>query len=141
MGGSVRFTLMEIIVTIIVAAIVGAMLIPFLGRALSSTVDPLVRAGRCYDLRSVAERINVDYQDNYRGDLAGLKTKIGAEGALMDNSYGRYRVIHSRYIKFVSGSEQTAQGGDPQDLLKITIKRRDASDEALPITMLFPEHS
>lgn len=141
MGNRTRFTLIEITVTIVVAALVGAMLVPLVGRALSSSADPLVRAGQCYDLRTVAERINADYQENYKVNLAGLKTKVGAEGALMDNGYGRYRVMHGRYIKFVSGSEQSIQGGDPEDLLKVTIKRRDASDEALPITMLFPDQS
>jgi len=116
------FTLLEVIITLTVAAIVGTMMYTTLGKTLYGSSEPIFRMQKSFALHQVMENFVTAYEKYYAGDLDGLKAAIGAEGAAMDNTFGQYTVVENRFIKFVSNVEQGIATGDPHNLLKVTIK-------------------
>jgi len=108
------FTLIEIIVTLTLIAVVAAMVMPYLHTTLSQSSTPMWRLRDSLALKQIMENIT---QDHYGATLSELQGRIGSEDSLQNNSYGKYRVINNRFIQFSSYTE--ASGGN--DLLKVTI--------------------
>lgn len=118
------FTLVEIIITLVVAAIVGTMMYTTLGKSLYGSSEPIFRMQKSFALQQVMENMITAYEKYYAGDLDGLKAAIGAEDPLTtkNNTFGQYIVVENRFIKFVSNVEQDIATGDQRNLLKVTIK-------------------
>lgn len=116
------FTLIEVIVTILIVAVVGAMMYSVLGTSMTGSSLPVVRLQTSLALQRTMENMMADFRKNFAGDVAGLKNAIGTEGANQNNAYGQYDVVHNRFIKFTGQSEDAWASGDPQDILKVTIK-------------------
>jgi len=116
------FTLIEVIITLVVVAIVGTMLYTTLGTPVSQSSAPISRLQKSFALHQIIENFVTVYEKYYAGDLDALKAAIGTEGATMNNAYGQYTVVENRYIKFVSDVEQQALATDTHNLLKVTIK-------------------
>ncbi len=132
------FTLVEIIIAIVVAAILAAMVFSYSGTTLTQSVQPLNQAAKTMALQKVMENIFTDYNSNYKADLAGIQTKIGAEGTVCSAEtpciYGQgYTVVDNHFIKFVDNSEAPLAAGDPQNTLKVTVKND--LDETLSILL------
>jgi prepilin-type N-terminal cleavage/methylation domain-containing protein len=129
------FTLLEVIVALIVVSIVAAMMIPFLGTAVTRSVDSVISAQNHATLNQVMENITADFKGLYVTDstpLATLKTNVGAEGSDMNNAYGVYHVITSHYISFPSGSSVTEAADASGNVLKVKI-----SYQGYALTALF----
>lgn len=126
------FTLIEIIITLVIVSILVSMLYSYFGTAITRSAEPLSRMGNALALQRVMENITADYRSLYNAstrqyDLATLATRIGAEGTSQNTNYGQYAVVEKHYIKydpFVPGvaAETVAASGDPQNLLKVTVK-------------------
>jgi prepilin-type N-terminal cleavage/methylation domain-containing protein len=114
------FTLLEIIVTIIAAAILGALIFQYLGTSLIKSSVPIHRLQTSFSLKQVMENITEDYKQT-PSDVNTLKTKIGAEGTDQDNDYGQYHVISNQFIKF-SGNTAVQDDTGINDKLKVTIR-------------------
>lgn len=126
------FTLIEIIITLVIAGILGAVLYSYFGKTFTSSSNPVVRLSKAFGLQQVIENITADYLKNYTTNLVTLKTNIGAEATNQNNSYGQYYVVNNRYIKFVSQTEAVDDTGI-NNLLKVTIK----NDLGETLTVLF----
>jgi prepilin-type N-terminal cleavage/methylation domain-containing protein len=98
------FTLIEMIVTIIVAAILGAMFLQIMGTSLTGSVEPLIGVRDNFSLNQVMERITADYRSLISDDLtplATLKGRIGNQGDEIENgTYGSYTLTYNDYIVF-----------------------------------------
>ncbi len=116
------FTLVEIIITLVVAAIVGTMMFTTLGTSLTKSSDPIHRMKKTFELQQVMENFITAYEKYYAGDLEGLKASITAGETSVSKPYGSYTIVENLFIKFVSNVEQPASATDPQNLLKVTIK-------------------
>jgi prepilin-type N-terminal cleavage/methylation domain-containing protein len=119
------FTLIELIVVILIASIFGTMMYQYVYTSTVKTSAPIFNLDKSLKLHEILENITSDYLDQYTTDLSGLQTSIGAtEGSDQDNDYGSYRVVHNRFIKFVSNSEQTALTADTEygEVLKVTVE-------------------
>lgn len=126
------FTLIELIVVIIIASIFATMMYQFVYTASVRSPEPIFILDKSLKLHEILENITSDYLDYLKNFTSGqvpvlvyLQPKIGTtEGSNQNNDYGAYVVIHNRFIKFVSNSEQTAPAGDPENgnLLKLTIE-------------------
>ena len=71
------------------------------------------------------ENITEDYEASDKSETyldTTLKVKIGSEGSNQNNAYGLYHVVDNHFIKFVSEAEAAIAGGDPKDILKVTLK-------------------
>ena len=109
------FTLIEIIMTLVIVAVVGAGLAPYLGTALTQSSAPIRMLNQSLGLQQVMENMTADYEANYKTDLNTLKSNIGGEGP-QNNSYGQYTVVQSDFIVFAP-PPPTAEN----NLLKVTI--------------------
>jgi prepilin-type N-terminal cleavage/methylation domain-containing protein len=135
-GGESGFTLIEIIAVIIITAVLGALLFQYFGQSFIKSSAPIERLQKALQLQQVVENITEDYERSAKTSafLDGtLKNSIGTEGTDQDNAYGKYHVVHNRFIKFTAGSEVAATGADPKDVLKVRL--RNELDET--ITTLF----
>jgi prepilin-type N-terminal cleavage/methylation domain-containing protein len=70
------FTLVEVIVTLVVAAILGAFLVSFMGTALTKSGEPVVRAKQLYELQQVMENIKATYLS--MADATDALTRLNA---------------------------------------------------------------
>lgn len=125
------FTLIEVIITLMIAAILGVVMYEYLGSSLVRSSEPFVRLTKSFSLRQVVENVSADYKQNYIQNLPGLKTKLGVEGSQQTNGYGVYTVVYNRYITFDAGNAETT--ATAEKVLKVTIK----NDQNETITMLF----
>lgn len=119
------FTLIELIVVIVIASIFGTMMYQYVYTSTTKSPAPIFVLDKSMELNEIVENITSDYLDQYTTDLTGLQTSIGTtEGSDQNNDYGVYKVIHNRFIKFISNSEQTALIDDPEygEVLKVTIE-------------------
>ncbi len=98
------FTLVEIIITIVVAAILGAMFLQIMETNLTGSVEPLIRVQDTFTLNEVMEKITADYKKLTIEDqtpLATLKSRIGNKDEEVTNGkYGSYTVKYNDYILF-----------------------------------------
>ncbi|NLX53214.1 MAG: type II secretion system protein [Deltaproteobacteria bacterium] len=125
------FTILEVIITLVAVAVVGAMMFNTLGTSMMKSSDPIFRMQTSLSLQQIIENFVTAYEKYYAGDLPALRDAIaggvlnppGNEGAVLDNTFGEYTIVENRFIKFnASHQEETAAPTDPQNLLKVTIK-------------------
>jgi len=129
------FTLIEMIVTIIVAAILGAMFLQIMGTNLTGSVEPLIRVQDQFVVKEVVERMTADYDDLLSGDpntLGTLKGRIGDAGDdVVEGDYGSYTVEYNDYIIFNDGDgdgdfdELHDEGSGGYTILKVTVSSGD----------------
>jgi len=115
-----RFTLVEVIVALIVAGILGALVIPLLGDGLIHSADAGTRVDESYDLMGVMEAIAEDYEASV---VLGDEALAYLQDGVANGHYGQYGVLENKYIVLTSGSE--APGGDGtgvDDILKVIIQ-------------------
>ena len=112
------FTLVEIIITILVASILGLIFVQFMGTSMTGSVEPVIRVQNTLTIQGVMEKITADYKQDAT-PLDTLKTQIGdKDDVVEDGTYGSYKVVYNDYITFDSSGNEVA-GGDR--ILKVTI--------------------
>lgn len=123
------FTLIEIIITLVIASILGVVIFQYLGSALTRSSDPIFRLKKALSLQQVAENIHADYKKNFSTNMVGLKAKIENPST---SGYGNYAVVTSKYIKFSNFQEIDEPDPNIKTMLKVTIK----NDQNETLTML-----
>lgn len=128
---SAGFTLVEVIITIVIAAIVGAMLVTVLGTSMTKSSEPIFRLKTSFALQQVMENFMTTYYEDFeyfhllpefRNLIAG-GVPGGNEGATLDNNFGKYTIVENHFIKFDGNrNEILAADTDPDKMLKVTIK-------------------
>jgi len=134
------FNLLEIVATLIVAAVLGSMIYAYFASSVTHSTIAITKLKRAFVLHAVMENITADYSaliesaltDPLIDPLPDLKAKIGSEdpnntknnySSDPADSHQHYFVIKNRFIKFdPSGNETDIAAGDPENLLKVTIK-------------------
>ena len=113
------FTLLEIVVSLIVASILGSMLLVYIGTAYNKSVQPVMASRRVFQLQEVMENINAVYAgmlnrsnllDTFKASIATLTLPAGVT---CDTS--------KRFTFPASGEEPSAT--DPNgNVLKVVLK-------------------
>lgn len=123
------FTLIEIIVIMVIAAILGSMLLPFFGNSFTRSTTTLVNTRSHQSLIKTIERISADYHvlmtADPTGGLATLKANI--EG----DTYGTY-TAETKYIAFDSATQIEKPGSEGDSVLKVKL-----TQDGQRITALF----
>ena len=138
------FTFLEIVVTLIVAAILGAVLVEFMGTSMMRSAEPLIAVQKTADLTGVMERISADYdylleQDRWNNTnlaLSTLKTRVDSP---VDPDYnlvdGQAPDTVTKYVSFSpAGSdyvEDAAEDTVNLDILKVTVDNGEQELSAL----------
>ena len=134
------FTLIEVIVSLIVASILGAMLVSFMGSNVMQSGNPVLLAQNGAYLNQIIENMSADYKYLMATSATPLTTFIANVGAettsqsrYADASHP-YTVVNNHRIFFPSGSPVTEQTDNAGKILKVTIQYR-----TLSVTVLFTE--
>ena len=109
------FTLLEIIVTILVASVLAALMVQFMNTAMIRGGDPAEAVRAEADTGALLEQIVSDYVRQINSDpenaLDGLKT-----------SYGSNASVTMTYISFDSSGQAVLEEPNPTDTLQVTIQ-------------------
>jgi len=124
------FTLIEVILTIIIAAIAGSMLVAYVNKSMIRSSQPLRWLDAGLTLNKIMENITSDYNNN--PDITALSASVGGVGP-QTNAYGTYTVVQNSYIEFDGGGNEIADTTDPCEMLKVTI----SDDTGQKFTSLF----
>jgi prepilin-type N-terminal cleavage/methylation domain-containing protein len=123
-GKSSGFTLLEVIITLTVGALLMAVIIPYLGTSVTKSSEPLANLKNTLLIYQTMENMTADYrgmQADNSLDLVALQSGIGGEGTDKNNDYGDYHVLENRFILFDGAYQETTAGGT-QHILKVTIR-------------------
>jgi prepilin-type N-terminal cleavage/methylation domain-containing protein len=141
------FTLLEVIVSLVVAAILAALLVQFMGTSLVKSYNPVILAQNGTYLNSIMENMTADYKYwMFDGALKGytpatayasFNTRVGTSSeseakTVYSDADHPYYITANNTITF-SGSPLTEASASSK-VHKITIKYRD-----LTVTSLFTE--
>ena len=131
------FTLVEVIITLLVAVILGGIMVQYLGSALTRSSTPVKRLAADAALQSAADNIIGAFRQEAPADSGAwsdFQSGIGAVGTEQNNAYGRYRVLFNDYIQFDAASNEIADvhGTAPENILKVVI----AGTNDDPLTVL-----
>ena len=105
------FTLIEVVVTIVIAAIAVAALLPFLSDVFLRSHEPRVQLVEAMELHAAMESLVARHTNR----LDVFHQAVGPEGTLVD---GRFLLVENRYTGFAGGQEY----GSNTNLLKITLE-------------------
>lgn len=127
------FTLIEVIITLVVAAILGTILVQFMGTSLTRSAEPVIMVQEGFSLSEVMEKITAHYKYLLATDsnpLTSFKTDI-ENGNVSENTpyFGNYS-IQTKYITFSGGNETPDTVGGNM-ILKVIIYKGDQSLAAL----------
>ena len=134
------FTLLEVIISLILASILGVMLVSFMGSTVVQSANPVLLSQNGAYLNQIMENMGADYKYLMATSSTPLTTfiaNVGAEGTSQtryaDSSHP-YTVVDNHRITFPSGSPVTEQTDGAGKILKVTIQYR-----TLTVTALFTE--
>ncbi len=132
-------TILEIIVTIVVAAILGTVLVQVMSTSLTRSSVPITLLQNTYSINQIIEEMTADYEELYENvnekeyDISTLKTYI-ENGNVSSNTpyYGPYSLDYIDYIKFDASYNEIADASGDDIILKAIISANNQS-----ITVLF----
>ncbi len=115
------FTLIEVIVTIVAAAIVGVIFIQFMGTAMSRSVRPLEIVRGEAEAERLLERITADYVFEVNRDPAGALLTLKGQIDPPTRKYGE--TVSADYIQFNAGGNEVPFAGPAAEArtLKVTV--------------------
>jgi type II secretory pathway pseudopilin PulG len=134
MSNEQGLTLLEIIITFVLAALLGSMLVEYMGTSLTRGGEAVVMVQDGFSLNSVMEKITADYEDKFKKgsyDFSTFKSNIEGGNISTNNPYyGNYTVVTS-YITFDGSGIETADTSGNNTLLKVTTTANNQSLTAL----------
>lgn len=111
------FTLVEVIITVLVAAIVGVIFVNFMGYGMSRTVRSVEMVKGEADAERLMDRIIADYVFRLNADSAAA---LGLMKTDVDNGvYGA--IVSAAYITFDPSGNETPDSGGLNRTLKVSI--------------------
>lgn len=123
------FTLIETIIAIVAAAILGVMAFTYSQTSLTKSAQPLNQSQKAMELQRVMENIFADYNLNYKADLVPLQTKIANPTSQQPPpaGYGPYTLVDNKFVKLVGSDFVDIDAvNDPPAIrdiiLKVTIR-------------------
>lgn len=135
------FTLIEVIVSLVVAGILGAMLVAFMGSSVVRSSNPVINAKNGAYLNSIMERMYSDYKYRMSYAMLNSQTPEAAMGIFEGNIDTANYYSDASHPYSVAKKRISFSGTPPQEIddsgskiLKITI-----TYQSLSATQLFTE--
>ena len=130
------FTLLEVVITLIVGSILGAILVQFMGTSMKNSFEPVIMVQNGNGVYEIMERLNSDYKmrlmtstgdplHDFKGDVEG-----GSNIANTPYYFGVYTFV-TKYITFTGGAEDAIEDATQLRVLKVTITHGGQSLTAL----------
>jgi len=129
------FTLLEVVITLIVGSILGAILVQFMGTSMKNSFEPVIMVQNSNGVYEIMEKLNSDYKmrlmtstddplDDFRTDVINGRLPLAAP------VIGHYTVV-TKYITFTGGAEDAIEDATELRVLKVTITHGGQSLTAL----------
>ena len=134
-GNKAGFTLLEVIVTLIVASILGAILMEFMGTNVQKSYEPVYMAQNSMGVNQIIEKMNADYKRQLLlspTPLQDFRTDVINGNNIASNPYfGDYSVA-TAWIRFnpTTYLEEPDPSPDPR-VLKVTVTHQNRAVTAL----------
>ena len=119
------FTFIEIIVTLLVAAILALILFTFMGTGVTRSSTPVIWTKNQYELSEVMDKITADYRNAVGStafNLSSFKTQI-------EGTYSSY--ITTAYTDFTWNGSDYEESGSDTNILKVTVGKGNQAIMAL----------
>ena len=118
------FTLLEVIITFIVAAILGTIFLQVMGTSMQQSYEPVSMVQNGFSVNEIMEKMNADYRNRLftstSNPLADFKSDVENGNVVANTPYFGDYTYQTQYIKFSGGNEVADASADPR-ILKITI--------------------
>jgi len=131
------FTLLEVVITLIVGSILGAILVQFMGTSMKNSFEPVIMVQDGNGVHEIMEKMNSDYKMRLMtstvNPLGDFRTDvINGMLPLVDPVIGHYTVV-TKYITFTGGGVENVAPDPSSDpnVLKVTITHGGQSLTAL----------
>ena len=126
------FTLVELVLTLLIFALVGSMMFHFLSSSgVLRSSEPIDRLEKAYALKQIVENM-IERHSQDPSDLATLTGLVGPAGSSQDNDFGKYTVVRNDFIDFdADGNVDTTPAENNR--LRVTVK----DDTEAALTVLF----
>ena len=131
--GQSGFTLLEVIVTLIVASILGAIFLEFMGTTVLKSYEPINMTQSSLDVNEIIERMNADYRKHLllsSDPLAAFKTDVENGNTPSPLPYYGDYSVQTSWIQFSGGTEQADISGQNR-VLKVKVTAGNRSVTAL----------
>ena len=129
------FTLIEVIVSLIVAAILGTILVTFMGSSVVQSANPVFLAQNGAYLNGIMENMTGDYKLLMATSSTPMTTfiaNVGGEGTQQTHyASNQYTVVNNHRISFPAGTPAAETADNAGKILKVTIQYQTLSATAL----------
>ena len=131
------FTLLEVVITLIVGSILGAILVQFMGTSMKNSFAPVIMVQDGNGVHEIMERMNSDYKMRLMTStvdpLDEFKTAVDNGWDSANTPYFGAYTVATRYIIFNAGNAEADAPAPPPtpDVLKVTITHGGQSLTAL----------
>lgn len=109
------FTLIEVIATLVLSAILIAMLLPLIGSSLQGGTRSLLSMPRTLSLRTELDEVWQLYRTTYPNDLPGLSAAITAR------SSPSYSVLYHGWVDFDANGKEFIPDPGTEKVLRVTL--------------------
>ena len=129
------FTLLEVVITLIVGSILGAILVQFMGTSMKNSFAPVIMVQDGNGVHEIMEKMNSDYKmrlmTSTDNPLEDFKTDV-ENGNVIGNIpfFGNYAWV-TKYITFTGGAENAIEDATELRVLKVEITHGGQSLTAL----------
>jgi len=129
------FTLLEVVITLIVGSILGAILVQFMGTSMKNSFAPVIMVQDGSGVHEIMEKMNSDYKmrlmTSTDNPLDDFKTDVENGWNIANTPYfGAYTVV-TKYITFTGGAEDAIEDATELRVLKVEITHGGQSLTAL----------
>ncbi len=118
------FTLLEVIITFIVASILGTIFLQVMGTSMQQSYVPVSMVQNGFSVNEIMEKMNAHYRNRLftstSNPLADFKSDVENGNVVANTPYFGDYTYQTQYIKFSGGNEVADASADPR-ILKITI--------------------
>ena len=129
--GQRGFSLLEIVISLIVSAFLGTILVTYLGTSLMKSAEPIIMIQQGYSLNQIMESMTADYKKILLLTEEDKNSLTEFENYVMNKPYAGNYTIQTKYITFNDGNENQEPDTDEKRILKVTITNNDLSLVAL----------
>jgi prepilin-type N-terminal cleavage/methylation domain-containing protein len=115
------FTLVEVIVVLLIAAVLGTVMVTYMGRSFQLSGVPVTRLDSSGQFRTVMENITADFANPaiFPAPITHAKL-VTLQNRINSNLYGTYTVVENKFIRFDNANAE--QNDSNSVILKVTIQ-------------------
>lgn len=132
MNNKRKFTLIEVIISVVIFAVVATTTGVYLRNLLATVNEPGELIANSNSFRSIANSLRNEFKENYVNDLPGFKAIFETEASNSSNRFGgRYSILKNNYVEFNESSNTYIENSvASSNILLVKIKAEQGYEEA-----------